>query len=163
MNIFGLITIGLVATAVLLIYYVEIPRLRREVKNQGWYLEHTERTISSLISDVDMIKSARGTFSRQLAELTGEVDKNITSLRQEDVSLNRRMEQIYRLFGTLESLVHSIGDKVDNETFFRRKLGDKLDIYSTAMNNNFIAIQGYLDSMKPKEPKKSEKAKKSGK
>jgi hypothetical protein len=81
MNIFGFITIGLVLTAVLLIYYVELPRLRREVKNQGWYLEHTEKTISRLISDVEMIKSARGTFSRQLAEL--------------------------------DSLVHSIGDKVD--------------------------------------------------
>jgi len=135
MNIFGFITIGLVFVSVLLIYYVEIPRRHKEIRDS---LGCVDRLISqlwdrsnSIWSDVEAIKSARGTFSRQLGELV--------------------------------SLVHSIGDKVDNETFFRRKLGDKLDIYSTAMNSNFIAIQGYLDSLKPKTAEKAKKETKPGK
>jgi predicted RNase H-like nuclease (RuvC/YqgF family) len=131
MNIFGFITIGLVFVSVLLIYYVEIPRLRREVKNQGWYLEHTEKTISRLISDVDMIKSARGTFSRQLENLTSEVDSNITSIRQNSESTNRRVEQLYRLFQGLEN---------------------------TARHHSNI-LQVYLDSHKPKESKKKKSGK----
>jgi hypothetical protein len=110
MNIFGFITIGLVFVSVLLIYYVEIPRLRREVKNQGWYLEHTEKTISRLISDVDMIKSARGTFSRQL-------DHEASNRFMADQAINERLVAITTFVHSDRGVQDSRISKLENELY----------------------------------------------
>jgi hypothetical protein len=107
MNIFGVITIGLVATSVLLIYYVEIPRRSRELDGRLNGISNSlgfgAIRIDRLSGDLEAIKSARGTFSRQLENLTSEVDSYITSIRQNSESTNRRVEQLYRLFQGLEN------------------------------------------------------------
>jgi hypothetical protein len=107
MNIFGFITIGLVFVSVLLIYYVEIPRRSRELDGRLNGISNSlgfgAIRIDRLSGDVEAIKSARGTFSRQLENLTAEVDSNITSIRQNSESTNRRVEQLYRLFQGLEN------------------------------------------------------------
>jgi hypothetical protein len=140
MNIFGFITIGLVLTAVLLIYYVEIPRLRKEligesgrigvlfsiVNNNIKRLDSTQAVIKTNIGDLDEIKSARGTFSRQLGELSSRLDAFSESAMWK--------------FKDMEIRVHSISDIVDENT-------DKIAF-----------MQVYLDSQK-----KPAKKKKSGK
>jgi hypothetical protein len=99
MNIFGFITIGLVFVSVLLIYYVELPRLRRETRKEdesiaGWF--------GNLSKRVQAIESARGTFSRQLGELSSRLDAFSESAMWK--------------FKDIEIRVRSIADIVDGNT-----------------------------------------------
>jgi hypothetical protein len=126
MNLFELISILLMIGAVLLIYYVEFPRLRRETRKD---VEIISNWFGDLCKRVKEIESARGTFSRQLENLTAEVDSNITSIRQNSESTNRRVEQLYRLFQGLEN---------------------------TSIHHSHV-LNGYLDSIKPKKARKSGK------
>jgi hypothetical protein len=141
MNIFGFITIGLVLTAVLLIYYAEIPRLRRETRKEdesiaGWF--------GNLSKRVQAIESARGTFSRRL-------DDQDNKSAEEFLWLNNKIN-------ALDSLVHSIGDKVDKEVFDLHNLSDRFTLDHIANIRNWAGMQTYLDSQK-----KPDKKKKSGK
>jgi hypothetical protein len=127
MNIFGLITIGLVATAVLLIYYVELPRLRRELVLRLRSLEGEDFKLgfrqAKILEDVEAIKSARGTFSRQLGELSSRLDAFSESAMWK--------------FKDIEIRVRSIADIVDGNT-------DKIAL-----------VQVYLDSQKKPDKKKT--------
>jgi hypothetical protein len=135
------IVVALVAARLFFVDCFEIPRLQRETRKD---VEIISNWFGDLCKRVKEIESARGTFSRQLAEekqsnangslwlnnkvneLTGEVDKNITSLRQEDVSLNRRVEQLYKILSTLESSIAYLNNTLQVYLDSQAKKGKKV-------------------------------------
>jgi hypothetical protein len=95
------LAIGLLVSAGLAygiaVLFKKYEQLQLTILSQQELLVSQQTLIRQMLADLESIKYARGTFSRQLGELTGEIDKNIVSMRQDDASLNRRIEQLYRI------------------------------------------------------------------
>jgi hypothetical protein len=124
MNIFGFITIGLVFVSVLLIYYVEIPRLRREiigestrvgvffsiVNNHIKRLDSQQAVLKTHEVDLEAIKSARGTFSRQL-------DHEASNRFMADQAINERLVAITTFVHSDRGVQDSRISKLENELY----------------------------------------------
>jgi hypothetical protein len=100
MNIFGFITIGLVFVSVLLIYYVELPRLRSELNDR---LDLQKNGLIVAKNDLFEIRSARGTFSRQLdeekfARITGDNQAYAQKLELQ-YSVNQKVDTLIKYLG----------------------------------------------------------------